>query len=75
MWKEKNTSNTWKKKKSKYNYSKNDRLSGWQLQTFLSSYESKKKKINLKIIFHRFHITQMKFKGFIRKSDLLQKKK
>ncbi len=40
MWKEKNTSNTWKENNLREARS---RLSGWQLQTFLSSYESKKK--------------------------------
>ena len=42
MWKEKNTSNTWKENNLREARS---RLSGWQLQTFLSSYESKKKKL------------------------------
>ena len=40
MWKEKNTSNTWKENNLE---EARNRLSGWQLQTFLSSYESKKK--------------------------------
>ena len=42
IWKTENTSNDWKNKNLQEIQS---RLSGWQLETFKSSYASKKKKI------------------------------
>ena len=42
IWKDENTSNDWKDKNLQEIQS---RLSGWQLETFKTSYKSKKKKI------------------------------
>ena len=42
MWKKEDTSNDWKKKNIQ---EAQNRLSGWQLETFKTSYENKKKKI------------------------------
>ena len=41
-WKDKKTSNDWKNKNLQETLS---RLSGWQLETFKTSYASKKKKV------------------------------
>ncbi len=41
IWKDENTSNDWKNKNLK---EIQNRLSGWQLETFKTSYENKKKK-------------------------------